>query len=102
MHADSELVARDPSAHPPALTPIYKTSVFRAPHRPLLSLQNSLSEVTGPAFGQHELGPLDNDLVRNYAQAGGAPVGERIIVHGRVLDGSARPVPGVLVEFWQA
>ena len=93
---------RDTAAHPPALTPIYKTSVFRAPHRPLLSLQNSLSEVTGPVFGQDELGPLDDDLVLNYAHDGGAPIGERIIVHGRVLDGSARPVPGVLVEFWQA
>ncbi len=102
MPADSAFVARDPAAHPAALTPIYKTSVFRAPHRPLLSLEGSLSEVTGPVFGQHELGPLDADLVRNYARDGGAPVGERIIVHGRVLDGSARPVPGVLLEFWQA
>jgi protocatechuate 3,4-dioxygenase beta subunit len=102
MTAESEFIARDTAAHPPALTPIYKTSVFRAPHRPLLSLENSLSEVTGPVFGQHELGPLDADLIRNYARDGGAPIGERIIVHGRVLDGAARPVPGVLVELWQA
>ncbi|CAH0282647.1 protocatechuate 3,4-dioxygenase subunit beta [Roseomonas sp. CECT 9278] len=101
MQADAEFVARDPAAHPPALTPIYKTSVFRAPHRPLLSLENSLSEVTGPVFGQNELGPLDADLVLNYARDGGAPIGERIILHGRVLDGSARPVAGALVELWQ-
>jgi protocatechuate 3,4-dioxygenase beta subunit len=99
---DSEFVARDTAAHPPALTPIYKTSVYRSPRLPFWSLQNSLSEVTGPVFGQGELGPLDNDLVRNYAKEGGEPIGERIIVHGRVLDGGARPVPGVLVEIWHA
>jgi protocatechuate 3,4-dioxygenase beta subunit len=42
--------------------------VLRSPRLPLFSLQNSLSEVTGPAFGQGELGPLDNDLLRNYAR----------------------------------
>ena len=99
---DSEFVARDAASHPPALTPVYKTSVTRSPRLPLWSLQNSLSEVTGPVFGQGDLGPLDNDLVRNYAREGGSPIGERIIVHGRVLDGNARPVSGALVEFWQA
>jgi protocatechuate 3,4-dioxygenase beta subunit len=95
-------MSRDPDAHPPAYSPIYKTSVFRSPRLPLWSLQNSLSEVTGPVFGEAELGQLDNDLVLNYAKAGGEPIGERIIVHGRVLDGNARPVPNTLVEFWQA
>lgn len=101
MTHGAEFIQRDRAQHPPAITPIYKTSAFRGPTRPLLSLQTSLSEVTGPAFGQHELGPLDNDLLRNHAKSGD-PVGERIIVHGRVLDGHAQPVPGVLVEFWQA
>jgi protocatechuate 3,4-dioxygenase beta subunit len=94
-------IQRDRTAHPAALTPIYKSSVLRAPHRPLLSLEPTLSELTGPVFGQEDLGPLDHDLIRNYAQTGD-PIGERIIVHGRVLDGNARPVPGVLVEVWQA
>ncbi len=102
MLPDSEFVARDTASHPPALTPIYKTSVLRSPRLPLFSLQNSLSEVTGPVFGQNELRPLDNDLLRNYAREGGEPIGERVILHGRVLDGNARPVPGVLVEVWQA
>ena len=99
---DSEFIMRDTASHPPALTPIYKTSVLRSPRLPLFSLQNSLSEVTGPVFGQNELGPLDNDLLRNYAREGGEPIGERVILHGRVLDGNARPVPNVLVEVWQA
>jgi protocatechuate 3,4-dioxygenase beta subunit len=68
---------------------------------PLLSLQTSASELTGPTFGHNDIAPLDNDLIRNYAH-GGDPIGERIIVHGRVLDENARPVPNTLMEIWQA
>ena len=64
-------------------------------------MQNSLSEITGPAFRPDELGPLDGDLLRNYAKEG-EPIGERTIVHGRVLDENGRGVPGTLVEIWQA
>ena len=101
MSADGEFLQRDRSLHPPAFTPDYKTSVLRSPQRALLSLQNSLSEVTGPAFVPDDLGPLDNDLILNYAKTG-EPIGERIIVHGHVLDENGRGVPEVLVEFWQA
>lgn len=96
-----EFIQRDRTVHPPALTPFYKTSVLRSPRIPLWSLQNSLSEVTGPVFRPDELGPLDNDLILNYAKSG-EPVGERTIVHGRVLDENGRGVPGALVEVWQA
>lgn len=92
---------RDRSWHPPALTPDYKTSVLRSPKNALLSLTNTLSEMTGPVFGHDMLGPLDNDLIRNFATTSDA-IGPRIIVHGRVLDEDARPVPGALVEVWQA
>jgi protocatechuate 3,4-dioxygenase, beta subunit len=101
MESKSEFIQRDRSWHPPAFTPIYKTSVSRSPRHALLSLQNSLSEVTGPLFSHNELGTLDNDLIRNYAKTGD-PIGERIIVHGKVLDENRRPVPNTLVEFWQA
>ena len=100
MRAD-EFRQRDRDIHPPAHTPHYKTSVLRAPRVPLWSLQNSLSEVTGPIFTPDELGPLDNDLFRNYAKDG-EPIGEQIIVHGYVFDGNARPISGTLVEVWQA
>lgn len=100
MRAD-EFQQRDRDIHPPAHTPNYKTSVLRAPRVPLWSLQNSLSEVTGPIFTPDELGPLDNDLFRNYAKDG-EPIGEQIIVHGYVFDGNARPISGTLVEIWQA
>jgi protocatechuate 3,4-dioxygenase beta subunit len=94
-------IARDRGIHPPAYAPDYKTSVLRSPRKALLSLQQSLSEVTGPLFGRDELDPLDNDLLRN-ARVDNDPIGERIIVHGRVLDHQARPVRGALIEVWQA
>ncbi len=97
-----ELYPRDREWQPPALTPDYKTSLSRSPAYPLLSLQNSVSETTGPVFGHDMLGPLDNDLLHNYAAPGESAIGQRIIVHGRVLDENGRPLPGTLVEFWQA
>ena len=63
-----EVVHRDYSSHPPAYAPGYKTSVLRSPKNALISLQNSLSEITGPVFSRDDLGPLDNDLILNYAK----------------------------------
>jgi len=94
--------ARDRAWQPEALTPQYKTSVVRSPSRALLSMPQTLSEVTGPVFGQNMIGPLDNDLILNFAKSGESAIGPRIIVYGRVLDESGRGVPNVLVEFWQA
>ncbi|TRW96493.1 protocatechuate 3,4-dioxygenase subunit beta [Paracoccus sp. M683] len=96
-----EYYQRDRRLHPPALTPDYKTSVARSPRYSMISLQQSASEITGPTFGHGDIDPIDNDLIRNYAKSGD-PVGERIILHGRVLDENARPVPNTLVEIWQA
>ncbi len=93
---------RDRTWHPPAYTPDYKTSVLRSPQRALLALDNTLSEITGPVFGHAILGELDNDLIHNFARPGEAAIGERIIVHGLVLDESGRGVPGALIEVWQA
>jgi protocatechuate 3,4-dioxygenase, beta subunit len=101
MDREAEFFQRDRSIHPPAFTPQYKSTALRSPRLPLLSLQNSLSEVTGPVFGRNELGPLDNDLILNYARDG-QPIGERIIVHGHVREETGRPVPSILIEFWQA
>ena len=101
MTPDAEFQQRNRDLHPPAYTPVYKTSVLRSPRIPLWSLQNSLSEVTGPTFARDELGPLDNDLINNYAKTGEA-IGEQTIVHGYVLDGNGQPVSNTLVEVWQA
>jgi len=97
----AEFNQRDWGIHPPALTPGYKTSVLRSPRNALISLQNSLSEITAPVFSPDELGPQDNDLIMNYAKTG-LPIGERIIVHGFVRDELGRPVKNALVEVWQA
>ncbi len=93
---------RDRSWHPKAFTPDYKTSVLRSPQKALLSLSNTVSEITGPVFGHDMLGEMDDDLIYNYAKPGESAIGERIVVHGRVLDERGRGVSGALVEFWQA
>lgn len=96
-----EYLMRDTTAHPPAYAPGYKTSVLRSPRNALISLPQTLSEVTAPVFSAAELGPLDHDLIRNYAKTG-LPIGERIIVHGYVRDQLGRPLKNALVEVWQA
>jgi len=96
-----ELYQRDREWHPPAYAKDYKTSVSRSPRYALLSLEGSDSELTGPTFDHNDIDPIDNDLIRNYAKSGD-PIGERIIVHGRVLDENGRAVPNTLVEIWQA
>lgn len=88
--------------HPPALTPDYKTSVARSPRLAPLSLDHGAGEVTGPVFTAADVDPGDNDLLTNYAREGQSPIGERILLHGRVLDENARPVPSTLIEIWQA
>ena len=84
---------------PPLLWPDYASTVLRAPKEPLVWLPHTLTEVTGPMLGEGRIGELDHDLTRQHD---GEPLGERIIVHGRVLEGDGRPVPNTLVEVWQA
>ncbi|SHM78453.1 protocatechuate 3,4-dioxygenase subunit beta [Roseibium suaedae] len=96
-----EYFQRDRDIHPPAFTPGYKTSVTRSPQKALLSLEQSLSEMTGPVFNHNALGELDHDMILNYAKDG-EPIGQRIIVHGRVMDESGKGIPHTLVEAWQA
>ena len=84
---------------PPLLYPDYKTTLHRAPTKPLVPLPHTLTEVTGPVFGHERLGPNDSDLT---AQGAAMPIGERIIVAGRVTDENGHPVPNTLLEIWQA
>lgn len=97
------LIPRNRAAHPVPYDPDYKTSVARSPQQPLLSMESTLSEETGPRFGHSTLGPLDNNLILNHSKDPAQPaMGERILMHGRVLDETGRPVPQTLVEIWQA
>ena len=91
----------DWTLHPPYLHEAYRSTVKRAPQNPLVLLPQTLSELTGPVYSTDALQPLDNDLTRNGVK-NGQPIGERIIVTGRVLDENNRPVPNALLEIWQA
>jgi protocatechuate 3,4-dioxygenase beta subunit len=92
---------RQPSAgsQPDYLFPGYASTVKRAPSQPLILLPQSLSEMTGPVFGNDAVGANDHDLTRQHATE---PLGERIIVAGRVLDEDGSPVRNTLIEVWQA
>ena len=102
MKKEAGFYQRDRTWHPPALTPDYKTSVARSPRNALISLENTLGDLTGPVFGHDDIEAGDADLLHNYAAPGESAIGERIILHGRILDENARPVAGTLVEIWQA
>jgi protocatechuate 3,4-dioxygenase beta subunit len=85
---------------PPYLHPDYRATVSRAPAQRLVRLAEEWFHRTpGPAFGRIPVRPSDADLTRQHS---GEPLGERIIVSGRVLDSDGRPVRATLVEVWQA
>ena len=87
------------AAHPPRLSPGYKSTVKRSPSKPLIPMRHTLSELTGPVYGHETVREHDHDLT---VQGKAEPIGERIIVHGHVLDEDGRGVPHALVELWQA
>jgi protocatechuate 3,4-dioxygenase, beta subunit len=82
-------------AHPPSLSPDYKSTVKRSPSLAPIKIAHTLSEITGPTHGAAP----DADLTK---QGKSEPLGERIVVAGRVLDQDGKPVPNTLVEIWQA
>jgi protocatechuate 3,4-dioxygenase beta subunit len=84
---------------PPYLHPDYRSTVLRAPKRPLLPWPSTVPDPAFPLLGDGRLGPLDHDLTKQHD---GEPLGERITVSGRVLDANGRPVRRQLVEIWQA
>ncbi|HVC24116.1 MAG TPA: protocatechuate 3,4-dioxygenase subunit beta [Acidimicrobiales bacterium] len=90
----------DPSSlDPPYDHPPYRSTELRAPRSALLRLPATLETGTGPVFGESAVAPTDHDLTRQHR---GAPLGERIVVAGRILDSNGRAVAGQLVEIWQA
>ena len=88
-----------PGTQPPHLHPPYVSSILRSPTKPLVRIPQTISELTGPVFGQRVLKPGGFDLTRQHAAE---PLGQRIIVSGRVIDEDDRPVAHTLVEIWQA
>lgn len=100
MNEDQLTTGRDWSVHPAFIAPDYKSTVLRGPTRPPVKIPAGLSEQTGPAYGSEIVGPLDDDLTKN-AVINGEPLGERIVVAGRVLDEGGEPMPNMLIEVWQ-
>jgi len=88
-----------PGTQPEYLHPPYISSQKRAPSQPLVHLPHTISEITGPVFGQELIDVKAFDLTRQHS---GEPLGERIIVSGRVIDEDGRPLSHTLVEVWQA
>jgi protocatechuate 3,4-dioxygenase beta subunit len=84
---------------PPHDWPEYVGTRLRAPKQPLVLLPHTLTELTGPVYGDIAVEPLDNDLTQQHD---GDPLGQRIVVEGRVLGADGRPLRGQLVEIWQA
>ena len=89
----------EPGNHPPNDSPGYRSTILRHPKQPLIVIPQTLSELTGPVFPYGRMDTTDNDLTRQHDAE---PLGERIIVEGRVLDDEGRAIPRTLVEVWQA
>ena len=96
QHAD---VREDGDVDPPYLYPDYRSTRLRSPSQRLLPMPDALRDLRAPAFGDETVSPLDHDLTQQHAAE---PLGERIVVSGRVLDDDGRPVRDALIEVWQA
>jgi len=101
LSADSVAAYRRPrpGTQPELLHPAYVSSIKRAPIKPLIYLPHTLSEITGPQFGAESVNAKAFDLTKQHA---GEPIGERIVVSGRVMDEDGRAVRNTLIEIWQA
>jgi protocatechuate 3,4-dioxygenase beta subunit len=91
----------DDNMQPPVLYPDYKSTILRAPSRPLIPLKKFIKDLSVPVYGDFTPGVLDHDLTKNSVK-NGAPLGERIVVHGKVLNENGQPIPHTLIEIWQA
>jgi protocatechuate 3,4-dioxygenase beta subunit len=91
--------AREDAAQPPSLFPPYASTIARSPKNPLLRIPQTLTEISGPAGAWDRLmGPAVADLTRQHAAE---PIGQRIVISGRVVDENRRPVANTVVEIWQ-
>lgn len=91
-------VSEDEGA-PPSLFADYRSTGLRSPRLPLVRASQTLTEVTGPSEWDRLMGGALGDLTAQHA---GQPLGQRIVVSGRVLDDRKRGVPNTVVEIWQA
>jgi protocatechuate 3,4-dioxygenase beta subunit len=85
--------------HPDPNSPAYRATELRHPKQPLIIIPQTLTELSAPVYGHDGVGLLDHDLTAQHAAP---PVGQRVVVSGRVHDEDGRPVPETLIEVWQA
>lgn len=71
------------------------------PHLSSIDEPLTLSELTSPFAAIAPVKPEESDLTTN-AGTGGEAIGQRVVITGRVLDENGEPIPGVLIEIWQA
>jgi protocatechuate 3,4-dioxygenase beta subunit len=91
---------REDAGQPPSLYPNYASTVSRSPREPLVRISHTLTETTGPANAWSRL--MGESMADLTTQHKGEPLGQRIVVSGRVVDEDGRPVPHTVVEVWQA
>lgn len=87
------------AAHPRRDFAPYRSTLLRHPTHELVRADPEEIELVSPAFGHTDVSPEEADLTIQHV---GEPLGERIVITGRVLDGDGRPVRNQLVEIWQA
>ena len=89
---------------PVALDPPYDYADYlstrkRFPREPLVKLPKGALDIPGPLVPAGFVKNGDNDLT---IRGKSAPLGEKMILVGRLLDEDGRPVRRSLVEIWQA
>ena len=91
----------DKNIHPKSFFPDYKSSILRSPKKESVSIDTIISDLYGNVLDKNDLGLLDNDLTKNFNKHN-EPIGERIVVYGKLLDENSKPIPNSLIEIWQA
>jgi protocatechuate 3,4-dioxygenase beta subunit len=92
-------MTRPDAVDPPYLHAGYKSTLLRAPREPLLEIPSGTLDVPGPTVPKGFVRNGDNDLTIHGKSA---PLGEKMVLSGRLLDADGRPIRRSLVEIWQA
>ena len=92
-------VAGNEAVDPAYLAEDYRSTILRSPRKPLLPMPDAIKSLRAPVYGYGEVKAQDADLTRQHA---GEPLGERIVVAGRLMDEDCKPIAGALIEIWQA
>ena len=96
---DVQPYAPEDAGQPSSLFPAYRSTVARSPRQPLIQIPQTLTEITGPAGCWEQL--MGSSKANLTNQQPGEPIGQRIVVSGRVIDEAGRPVPQTVMEIWQ-